>query len=255
MIAGSSGAQLVFTEGVVLKVGDERLRSSAKKQADGQWCRRGKVRPANLLAHGDDGAGGYYLLMERVRGVPLWEAGLSAFANVLSVVRGNANGRVEIGAEAALAKIDAVASGVLATERPLVEAVRGRVVELFAGRTSLDAPGGLSHGDLTLGNMLTDPTVDGGVVVFDFLGGLWCGETPLTDIAKLRQDTLFGWTLPETLDIVGDMDAMVSRTFGDWIALDSFAVIELLSLVRLLPYASCSHRRDVATRALSSRLA
>ncbi len=51
-------------------------------------------------------------------------------------------------------------------------------------------PMGVCHGDLTLSNVILDPL--SGITLIDFLDTYL--ETPLQDVAKLKQDYFFGWS-------------------------------------------------------------
>jgi aminoglycoside/choline kinase family phosphotransferase len=54
-------------------------------------------------------------------------------------------------------------------------------------------PIGLCHGDLTLSNILVQEHQGDRIVLIDFLDSFI--ESPLADLAKLRQDLVHGWTL------------------------------------------------------------
>jgi Phosphotransferase enzyme family len=54
----------------------------------------------------------------------------------------------------------------------------------------LTFPMGYCHGDLTLSNVILDPA--SGITLIDFLDTFL--ETPLQDVAKLKQDFVYGWS-------------------------------------------------------------
>ena len=54
----------------------------------------------------------------------------------------------------------------------------------------IEIPVGISHGDLTLSNIIFK---DKELILIDFLDGFI--ETPLMDMAKIRQDTYYKWSL------------------------------------------------------------
>jgi thiamine kinase-like enzyme len=62
------------------------------------------------------------------------------------------------------------------------------VVDTFPNE--LRFPMGNCHGDLTLSNVIIDP--NSGITLIDFQDTFL--ETPLQDIAKLKQDFIYGWT-------------------------------------------------------------
>jgi len=62
------------------------------------------------------------------------------------------------------------------------------IVDAFPSEIFL--PVGPCHGDLTLSNLILDP--DSGITLIDFLFTFL--ESPLQDVAKLKQDFVYGWT-------------------------------------------------------------
>jgi hypothetical protein len=66
-----------------------------------------------------------------------------------------------------------------------------RVIEIIKKLPkSLIFPVGECHGDLTLNNLILNPT--SGIILIDFLDTYL--ETPLQDVAKLKQDFDYGWS-------------------------------------------------------------
>jgi len=67
-----------------------------------------------------------------------------------------------------------------------------KVMRAIDARHTVQIPVGSCHGDLTFSNILIAPDA-GAVALLDFLDSYI--ESPAIDIAKLRQDTRFHWTL------------------------------------------------------------
>lgn len=122
-------------------------------------------------------------------------------------------------------------------------------------------PVGVCHGDLTLSNVLVD--YGGNVILLDFLDTFL--ESPLQDIAKLRQDTRYGWSL-NMVDgsydankmriILGHADKRIVEHYEQLAFYkESYAVFQAVNLLRVLCYckkassAGCvaSALRDLVT--------
>jgi aminoglycoside phosphotransferase len=100
-------------------------------------------------------------------------------------------------------------------------------------------PLGPCHGDLTLSNVILNPV--SGITVIDFLDTFL--ETPLQDIAKLKQDFVYGWSFRNcapTLRVKAEILCQhhvpkaldqVERMYGPQVR-----VLTLLALLRIAPY-------------------
>jgi len=103
-------------------------------------------------------------------------------------------------------------------------------------------PVGICHGDLTLSNMLFNGDM---VSLIDFLDSFI--ESPIVDIAKVRQDTRFGWSLlmydgaydalrmKMVLEYIDDKVSAHYRSFT-WYD-ENYRAFEILNLLRVLQYA------------------
>lgn len=93
------------------------------------------------------------------------------------------------------------------------------------------------HGDLTLCNVLATST---DVYLIDFHDAFLV--SPLHDLTKLRQDTRWGWCnavgdeAVVTFDKLGEMDQLVRALLFAAPDRDSYPVMEVMNLVRILPY-------------------
>ena len=163
------------------------------------------------------------------------------------------------------AKLDAIesalaTSGQLSAYSHTLKRVRQRLC------APLLLPVGQAHGDLTLSNMMiaSDASQIG---LFDFLDGYL--ESPLIDIAKLRQDTRFHWSLclaEEAFErsrlepILAYMDRFLLTHFKHHEWMCHLDLIEAINLLRIVPYvgrepgmASRSHRvHHLLTQALTT---
>ena len=128
----------------------------------------------------------------------------------------------------------------LGSYQPLLASVRARV----AGLHGLSLPIGPTHGDLTLSNLMVASDLSC-IGLFDFLDSYL--ESPLVDIAKVRQDTQFGWSSlmsDAPLDrvrfkqIMRHTDAIIVRHFEkhEWFS-RGIDLIQAVNLLRISPYA------------------
>jgi hypothetical protein len=103
-------------------------------------------------------------------------------------------------------------------------------------------PIGECHGDLTLSNMIFAQRK---VYLLDYLDSFL--ETPIIDLAKLRQDTKFGWSMLIDPSIVPHQETKLSQALGHLDRkirffiessglLSWYEFFEQLNLVRIVPY-------------------
>ena len=113
----------------------------------------------------------------------------------------------------------------------------------FAELKEISIPIGICHGDLTFSNILFNGN---NYYLIDFLDSFI--ETPLQDIAKIRQDTAYRWsqlmyTKPYDavrLRIICDkIDSEIDSYFShkyEWYR-GNYRVVQLMNILRILPYA------------------
>lgn len=127
-----------------------------------------------------------------------------------------------------------------ATYGGLFDVIRRSLREIHG----LSLPIGPNHGDLTLSNVMVASDASR-VGLFDFLDSYL--ESPLVDIAKLRQDTHFGWSSlisekpadrVRLEQIMRHTDKMIVNHFRDyeWFRLGG-DIIQAINLLRIAPYA------------------
>lgn len=121
--------------------------------------------------------------------------------------------------------------------------ILNRSEQIFNLLSELIIPVGICHGDLTFSNILFNGN---NYYLIDFLDSFI--ETPLQDIVKIRQDTQFRWsqlmyTKPydaTRLRIVCDkIDNEIHQYFTrkyQWYS-DNYPVMQLMNILRILPYA------------------
>jgi hypothetical protein len=118
---------------------------------------------------------------------------------------------------------------------------------------------GLCHGDLTLSNILFKGRT---LYLLDFLDCYV--ESPLQDIAKIRQDTNFLWSLqlyqaefnqPRVQIALQYLDQKIDASFQpyEWYR-SHYELFQFINLMRVLPYCSESKTAALVTRALDSML-
>jgi hypothetical protein len=141
----------------------------------------------------------------------------------------------------------------LTSYRSLLESVRRRAADLGG----LSLPVGPTHGDLTLSNVMVASDLSC-IGLFDFLDSYL--ESPLVDIAKVRQDTQFGWSslMSEApLDrvrfkqIMRHTDAIIVEHFEryEWFS-RGIDLIQAVNLLRISPYARSEATHDFVIDAL-----
>jgi aminoglycoside phosphotransferase len=136
-----------------------------------------------------------------------------------------------------LHKAEQVTAGI---DDPRLKALGQEAVErIRALPAQLVFPLGPCHGDLTLSNVILNPV--SGITVIDFLDTFL--ETPLQDVAKLKQDFAYGWSfrncapaLRVKAEILCQLHApkalnQVERMYGTQVR-----VLTLLALLRIAPY-------------------
>jgi len=133
-----------------------------------------------------------------------------------------------------------VCSPHIAPYRRLIEAARRRLGEVHG----LSLPVGPTHGDLTLSNVMVASDLSS-IGIFDFLDSYL--ESPLVDIAKVRQDTQFGWSSlmsEKPVDsvrlkqIMRHTDEIIVKHFRgcEWFC-RGVDLIQAINLLRIAPYA------------------
>tara|TARA_R110000751_G_scaffold160513_2_gene266154 strand:+ start:641 stop:1441 length:801 start_codon:yes stop_codon:yes gene_type:complete len=106
----------------------------------------------------------------------------------------------------------------------------------------IEIPVGISHGDLTLSNIIFK---DKKLILIDFLDGFI--ETPLMDMAKIRQDTCYKWSLglhKKNFDLNKAniaLDYLDKLLHNNFLMSDSYKNFYLhfqfINFARILPYA------------------
>jgi len=118
-------------------------------------------------------------------------------------------------------------------------------------------PMGPCHGDLTLSNVILDPV--SGITLIDFLDTFL--ETPLQDVAKLKQDFVYGWSFrkdPPALTIKAEIlcrhhfpqaIVQIERMYPTQVRL-----LTLMTLARIAPYVKDAVTQQWLVRSLTNCL-
>tara|TARA_B100000131_G_C18086269_1_gene600292 strand:+ start:760 stop:1593 length:834 start_codon:yes stop_codon:yes gene_type:complete len=119
-----------------------------------------------------------------------------------------------------------------------------------------DIPTGMCHGDLTFSNILFDKKEN--VCLIDFLDTFY--ETPLQDMVKIRQDTVYNWSKlmckkicdPTRYDMVMKyLDSKLHSCFSEYDFYNSYySAFQIMNHLRILPYA----KNDLVKRHVTSKL-
>jgi len=123
----------------------------------------------------------------------------------------------------------------------------------------LDIPVGLCHGDLTLSNILFNGQK---ICLIDFLDSFI--ETPLMDIVKIRQDTLYAWSLlmytnkcdiPRMKLILKYIDRQIHEYYSPCLWYQEWYIpFQLLNLLRVLQYAKEKKVIDFLIRSVETTI-
>jgi thiamine kinase-like enzyme len=118
-------------------------------------------------------------------------------------------------------------------------------------------PLGTCHGDLTLSNLILDTA--SGITLIDFLDTFL--ETPLQDVAKLKQDFVYGWSFrkdPPAIAIKAEIlcrhhfpqaIVQIERMYPNQVSL-----LTMITLARIAPYVSDSVTQRWLVRSLTDCL-
>ncbi|RTL22460.1 MAG: hypothetical protein EKK52_05995 [Burkholderiales bacterium] len=152
-------------------------------------------------------------------------------------------------------KLDSVSSATRDSElKRLVDACLSVVEALPA---EMPFPMGPCHGDLTLSNVILDPV--SGITLIDFLDTFL--ETPLQDVAKLKQDFVYGWSFrkdPPAMTIKAEIlcrhhfpqaIVQIERMYPTQVRL-----LTLLTLARIAPYVKDTVTQQWLVRSLTDCL-
>lgn len=131
-----------------------------------------------------------------------------------------------------------------------------RLFDRFPAR-DLTLPVGVCHGDLTLSNILFCHT---SMVLLDFLDNFV--ETPLQDMAKIRQDTCYFWSCQlyrQSYDQVRVNLALrfMDRTLDELFSRHDFyrnhyPIFQFVNLARILPYCQTPALRQHVERSIET---
>ena len=126
----------------------------------------------------------------------------------------------------------------------------------FSNLPEIMIPVGICHGDLTFSNMLFDKS--NRVCLIDFLDTFY--ETPLQDMVKIRQDTLYNWTAlmcRQSYDVTryGMLMRYLDRKFVDHFEKYDFyetyyEAFQVMNYLRILPYAKRKSIKSNVTQKL-----
>ncbi len=128
----------------------------------------------------------------------------------------------------------------------------------FESQGSLTLPCSVCHGDLTLSNILVSP--DGTrLAMIDFLDSFV--DSPVLDMVKLRQDTLFGWSTrlaadplaqPRACQAMHHLDRLLHSRFVSCPFYNRYHTgLQSLNLARTLPYLHEASMRQFVVTSIS----
>jgi Mn2+-dependent serine/threonine protein kinase len=169
----------------------------------------------------------------------------------------------EIDNEIFLSKIESIKSNAIKKSLTCMHPVINLIDDaysIFEQRPNMKIPVGVCHGDLTLSNILFSSSK---YYLIDFLDSFI--ETPIQDIVKLRQDTSLFWSLQmydkpydkirikTVFDYIDSaIDSYFSATCSSY--KDSYTYIQLINILRIVPYAKSSSVVDYLEKTITSLL-
>ncbi len=248
----------------------DRLRLQIDKQRDARRVNRlPYVRVPEILDETDDGDS-YAATMEYVyfQSAPEFfnRSSIPDMGRVADHVVGFVTAELErstmtrVSIDPVLSKLDAIEAALATTAwapRYGPHVVRLRAQALDFG--PMDLPIGPCHGDLTMSNIMIANDASA-IALIDFLDSFI--ESPLIDLAKLRQDTRFRWSalMTETAidrlrfgQVMGALDDRLQEPFAglDWHA-NYLGFMTELTLLRIAPYATRPAVHDFILQSLTT---
>jgi hypothetical protein len=237
MIQGYSGCTIEFTNGKVIKSSTnypaQRLEQQAKKQQKFANKNYSNIHVPHILSQYYDGAT-FYFEMEYFNAIDMIQFlntknidYIKWFFKVISTFIDNnliVSTNTPLNRSVILDKYDSVK-------------IDNRFdATFYTLPQEIILPIGPCHGDLTLSNILYGQNK---FVLIDWLDSFI--ETPLIDIAKLRQDTRFYWSLLLYQQPYNKCRIMFALKYFDNKILKCFNnpllhIFEILNLLRILPY-------------------
>jgi aminoglycoside phosphotransferase (APT) family kinase protein len=164
----------------------------------------------------------------------------------------------QIEAERFIHKLDEISNKVVGSANAELKLAQLAELKQAVSAQPIRLPIGPTHGDLTLANMMV--SADGSRIgIFDFLDSYL--DSPLIDIAKVRQDTQFFWSqlmTEESLDypryrmVMAYIDGKINSHFSkyDWYQ-RYYGLIQGINIARIFPYEKHPRVTDFTTRTLS----
>ena len=120
---------------------------------------------------------------------------------------------------------------------------------------AINVPIGPCHGDLTLSNVIWNPSI--GLVLIDFLSTFL--ESPLQDLAKISQELEFGWSfrrLDQNLQIKSKLFCNLAypsyARYLHSLFPDAAYLFKILCLARIAPYINDEVSAEWLTRSLNN---
>jgi hypothetical protein len=157
-------------------------------------------------------------------------------------------------------KIESIRASLLNTLAfPRYESLLDWLVKDVTIRPHIELPVGRCHGDLTFSNIMIARDASS-LALIDFLDSYL--DSPIIDLAKLRQDTLFQWTLlmgegvedgVRFTQIMRYLDRQVSNKYRvyDWYN-RNIDMLLAVNMLRIAPYAQTSAVHDFLISCLKS---
>jgi hypothetical protein len=118
-------------------------------------------------------------------------------------------------------------------------------------------PVGPCHGDLTLSNIILD--MESGITLIDFLDTFL--ESPLQDVAKLKQDFIYGWSFRHSPSTVRISAKILCKCHYPLALVEiermyrlQTRLVTLMTLIRIAPYVKDAVTKDWLVASLKHRM-
>lgn len=266
----SGGKQVVVRKSSASEKYSHRLRLQVEKQ---RRCQErnliGSVRVPRILSESEEN-GIFVAEMEYVyfhnsvdffssASRPALDSVLSAILNFVDDEIANSKSSA-IPARIFREKVEDIAIAVGSMPNPSVyDHSLSRIRAALGRKDELVIPLGPCHGDLTFSNIMIASDASA-IALIDFLDSFV--ESPLLDIAKLRQDTLFNWTLLMSehvqdrirfRQVMAYLDKNLNERFSNnsWYRLN-IDLILAINMLRIAPYTKTASVRDFIISAIDS---
>jgi hypothetical protein len=200
---------------------------------------------------------GYTVEMEYAKGLDIFtymesssKAKIDTFVSVimnLLIIEINLSEKKSFPKEIVLAKVYSIYNDYGFKNHSTISECCDRIIDIVEKSTFKSIPIGRCHGDLTFSNILVSRNGEA-VYLIDFLDSFI--ESPIQDIVKLKQDTMYHWSMLKYEGVVDRVRISIIFKYIDniinnfikfaEIELKTIYVFQVVNLLRIIPYTKDS---------------